>query len=398
MIANIERLSSLNQLQDETSNLRILVIAQFNALGGTATYLSLLLKLLIELNAQVFLVADTNDEANCADIQTTFPGIKIHWLFERPNSEPEGFPKCLLTTASYLKPVLWGKQYDLVIASVGTPERWVEILFLPIPVLYIVHTYPQWGKRPRRLSRVFWSLIKRQLGHHKRLITVSKYSRQIIKKKWFQDEIADELIQVIYNPSPYIMEKDFFPDRKPEQSKVFTILTVGHLENHKNPNFWIDVALTTKALAPEIELEFVWVGGGSLLERYQEYLEPYPWIQLVGDCKNPREYYERADLYLQPSLVESQGIAVLEAAAYGLPAIVSNRGGLPECVTDHETGYILPLVTPWVFAEAIVKMMHEPRLVLELGQKAQKLVEQRFGQEGWVMQMKEVIDDLSSKN
>jgi glycosyltransferase involved in cell wall biosynthesis len=50
-----------------------------------------------------------------------------------------------------------------------------------------------------------------------------------------------------------------------------------------------------------------------------------------------------ADAFLFPSLMEGFGLVVAEAMACGTPAIVSDRGALPEVVTDGTTGFVLPL-------------------------------------------------------
>jgi colanic acid/amylovoran biosynthesis glycosyltransferase len=55
------------------------------------------------------------------------------------------------------------------------------------------------------------------------------------------------------------------------------------------------------------------------------------------------------DLCLQLSLSESLGMSVIEAQANGLPAIVSNVGGLPEVIIHGETGFC---VEPFACSEA----------------------------------------------
>ncbi len=57
--------------------------------------------------------------------------------------------------------------------------------------------------------------------------------------------------------------------------------------------------------------------------------------------------------FLFPSRMEGFGMAPAEAMACGTPAIVSDRGALPEVVRDGESGYVLPIdqgVEPWLRA------------------------------------------------
>jgi glycosyltransferase involved in cell wall biosynthesis len=46
------------------------------------------------------------------------------------------------------------------------------------------------------------------------------------------------------------------------------------------------------------------------------------------------ELYRACDVYCQPSLVEPQGQAILEALASGRPVVATRVGGPPEYVTD----------------------------------------------------------------
>ncbi len=58
--------------------------------------------------------------------------------------------------------------------------------------------------------------------------------------------------------------------------------------------------------------------------------------------KQPRivDYLSVSDVLLLPSEQESFGLAALEAMACEVPVIASRVGGLPEVVTDGETGYL----------------------------------------------------------
>src|SRR5437763_8222645 len=58
--------------------------------------------------------------------------------------------------------------------------------------------------------------------------------------------------------------------------------------------------------------------------------------------------YSGADFFVSPSnnLQETFGLAVAEAMAYGLPALVSDWNGYRDLVTDGENGFLVPSVLP----------------------------------------------------
>src|SRR2546430_5095460 len=58
--------------------------------------------------------------------------------------------------------------------------------------------------------------------------------------------------------------------------------------------------------------------------------------------------YSGADFFVSPSdnMQETFGLAVVEAMAYGLPAVVSDWNGYRDLVVDGETGFLVPSILP----------------------------------------------------
>lgn len=62
------------------------------------------------------------------------------------------------------------------------------------------------------------------------------------------------------------------------------------------------------------------------------------FVQILGQTDSPNEFMAASDVFCLPSHREGFGTSVMEAAACGLPAIVSNIYGLTDAVVDGETG------------------------------------------------------------
>jgi glycosyltransferase involved in cell wall biosynthesis len=70
------------------------------------------------------------------------------------------------------------------------------------------------------------------------------------------------------------------------------------------------------------------------------------------------ELYASASALLLPSRADCTPVVLAEAAAYGLPAVVSDVGGIPEMVVDGSTGRVLPLGAPvHVWADALAEVL-----------------------------------------
>jgi len=70
--------------------------------------------------------------------------------------------------------------------------------------------------------------------------------------------------------------------------------------------------------------------------------------------------------------VEGYGIAVVEAALCGKPAVVSDRTGLAEAVLDRVTGLVVPQNDPKQTAEALITLLTDEFLRQRLGAAAKQ--------------------------
>jgi glycosyltransferase involved in cell wall biosynthesis len=83
-------------------------------------------------------------------------------------------------------------------------------------------------------------------------------------------------------------------------------------------------------------------GDGPYLQEYRGSFsdgEPVFFTGLLDQTILPY-VYSGADLFVFPSTSDTFGMAVLEAQACGLPAVVSDIGGPQEIIADGETGRI----------------------------------------------------------
>lgn len=85
----------------------------------------------------------------------------------------------------------------------------------------------------------------------------------------------------------------------------------------------------------------------------------------------------RASLFLYISRSEGLGSAGLLAMSLGLPVVASRVGGLPEIVTDMDSGLLVDN-DPQTIANAITKLKADPELAHSLGRNGRTKVEREF--------------------
>jgi glycosyltransferase involved in cell wall biosynthesis len=84
------------------------------------------------------------------------------------------------------------------------------------------------------------------------------------------------------------------------------------------------------------------------------------------------------DVAVLPSYREAQGLSILEALALSRPVVASDVGGIPEVITDGETGLLVPPHDPDALAAAIVRVLRDHPYADTLARAGHDMVHDRF--------------------
>lgn len=115
------------------------------------------------------------------------------------------------------------------------------------------------------------------------------------------------------------------------------------------------------------------IGDGSergVLEDEAKNLKLQSGVRFLGEISNPDlpSYYRAADLFVVPSIVESdgdtegQGVVILEAMASGVPVLASNVGGIPDVIQNNKTGFLFNPGDAGGLAKIIGRFVTDPTL------------------------------------
>lgn len=344
----------------------LVIVPEFVTYGGTARFLERLLELHLRQGFRTILLTSA---APChSALSSLAQRCRAELVFAPNRARPGTAP---LLTPWYDLLFSWrtlrASSPDLIVVSTADPGRMSIALYVPVPVLYILHSIPE--KRFRWLPR-FYLRVGSMLRN--RIVTVSRAAADAIAETM---GIPHASIQVVHNSVPAA------GDQGTKNKGQSVVLTAGHLVDYKNPWLWLDVARMVLAVYPAAL--FVWLGDGELLESVRSKVRELSMedrILLPGYVETPSSWYRKASIYLQPSRRESHGIAVLEAMAHGLPCVVADSGGLPESVLDGETGYVCPLADPAGFAGRITMLLSDPALRSSMGVAGRQRVETCFSE------------------
>ena len=87
------------------------------------------------------------------------------------------------------------------------------------------------------------------------------------------------------------------------------------------------------------------------------------------------------DVLLHTPRQEAFGLAVIEAMATRIPVIATSVGGVPDLVTDGQTGFLVPSEQPEVIADALERLLGNPELLCSMGREAQRVASAEYGSE-----------------
>ena len=154
---------------------------------------------------------------------------------------------------------------------------------------------------------------------------------------------------------------------------------VGRLTAVKNPRQFIEVA--GRVIRESPQARFVFVGDGELRPALEEQVGALGLAQTViftGWQENMPAVYSDLDLLVLTSLNEGTPVTAIEALATGVPVVASEVGGVPDVVTHHETGLLVPSGDAEATAQAILQFLRAPERAQRLALAGQRVVLGRF--------------------
>lgn len=132
------------------------------------------------------------------------------------------------------------------------------------------------------------------------------------------------------------------------------VATAARLEDEKGPLDLLEGFARVAGGEPRARL--AWAGTGR---RHADVLAAARRlglagrVRLLGQREDVAELLHAADVFALASRYEGLGLALVEAAAAGLPAVATGVGGTPEVVRDGESGILVPVRDPVALGRAI---------------------------------------------
>jgi glycosyltransferase involved in cell wall biosynthesis len=168
-------------------------------------------------------------------------------------------------------------------------------------------------------------------------------------------------------------------DAPPPRGTEFVIVSVGRLVPEKDYPLMIAALAELRRTMPEARLRIA--GEGAARGAVEEAIARHGLggaVLLAGFQGNVREWLREADLFCLSSRTEGLPVALLEAMAAGLPAVVTDAGGMGVVVRQARCGIVVPRGGAAALAAALEELARDEPRRLEMGRRARAAFEARY--------------------
>lgn len=208
----------------------------------------------------------------------------------------------------------------------------------------------------RATARVMAGFQARACHRSSLLVTHSEWSRRWLTEGY---GVPDDTVRIFPNTGGLPPEAVEGAERRPfDLEPPVELLFVGFDAERKGLDVAVEVLRLLQRRGTDARLRVCGVEGSD-----------ESGVRFLGrfDKSRPAELQAYADLYrnahllLHPARFDPSPMVVAEAAAFGVPTVTHDVGGLASCVLGDQTGVVLPgRSSAGAFADAIRRLVEEP--------------------------------------
>jgi glycosyltransferase involved in cell wall biosynthesis len=217
------------------------------------------------------------------------------------------------------------------------------------------------------------------------VICVSKYGYRCITGL---DLLPTERYELVYNgvdlsrvhPDPGRAEE--FRRRYSIPADRTVVLQVSWIIPEKGISELLQIA--GLVLSKTDKVQFVLVGEGPYREQYMRDAgamglgDHVTWTGMIEDPFG-EGVYDAADIVCQVSNWEELfGWMIAEAMAYKKPIVATRVGGIPELVSDEESGFLIERGDVSAASEKIILLSENPELRMQMGLAGSQITQEKF--------------------
>lgn len=259
----------------------------------------------------------------------------------------------------------------------------------------------RWHRLPVVLSRRVdtpepWSTVAWKYRLFDRVVAISQCIEQVLRESGVEGSKL-RCVHSGIDPGPYSQPADrqwLLREFGFEQDALIAGM-IAQLIPRKGHSVLLDAV---SALAPQWpNLRVLLLGRGSLEASLHQEIAArrlQQHIRLAGFRPDLPRVVPALDLVVHPALAEGLGVALIQAAAAGVPIVGSRAGGIPEIVRHGENGLLVEPGDAKQLAGGIEKLLADPHQRAAMGQLGREFVRAQFSLDRMVCGNLTVYEEL----
>ncbi len=205
--------------------------------------------------------------------------------------------------------------------------------------------------------------------------------------------LGSERVHVIYNGVAAPTRRT--TERRPP---IRRIGVVGRIEEEKGQLDFVHAAAILWRTRPELRFSVIGkplFADNAYYHRVREASRGLP-VEFKGWIDTPADIFDSVDLIVVPSSsLDATPRIVLEALAAGIPVVANAVGGIPEILTNLETGILVDQRTPEALAKAIALTLEmDPDEIDNLAENGRRVWEEKHRPEAYGDSVCRVISQM----
>ncbi len=190
--------------------------------------------------------------------------------------------------------------------------------------------------------------------------------------------------------------------RSDDATRVVRIVSAGRLNQQKGFHLLIDALSQVRSQIHDVEFRLAILGDGphrESLEQQIANLKLSDVVHLPGFQDNAIAWYQSADIFVLPSLVEGMPNVLLEAMACGTPVISSDcHSGPAEILDGGRYGRLLPPGSVDALREALIDAIRNTSRCRENASNAQSHVAAEWSARAATERLEEVLKRCAGRD
>lgn len=187
---------------------------------------------------------------------------------------------------------------------------------------------------------------------------------KVFKEQAFTNRLN---IQVIPNALPKF-------ENASEVEKEKVIAYVGRFAWEKDPQILIRAMQEVKNKHPDWQLHMA--GTGPLLLKMKNLVKELgleQQVKFVGQITHVELFYQKASIFVLPSVVEGFPNALIEAMSFGLPSVCFSDIPHEDFIKESKNALLIKQRSPKVLGDSIIQLIEDKSLRVSLSEEAKKI-------------------------